>query len=118
MILDFLLLSGVAHMCAYTVHYFDLFQIITHIDAWALIANNPTEIVSITTTVIQTVNYAIRDIPTEVFLSDNDVLDLLNYAIEQCGGGSIISANLLRELGLFNSSILHFLLELGYSIIQ
>jgi hypothetical protein len=117
MILDFLLLSGVAHMCASTVYYFDLYQIITHIDAWALIANNPTEIVSITTTVFQTVTYAFRDIPTEVFLSDGEVLDLLNYAIEQCGGGDIISADLLRALGLFNNSVLTFLLNLGYSIL-
>jgi hypothetical protein len=116
MILDFLLLSGVAHMCAHTVYYFDLYQIITHIDAWALIAHNPTEIASITTTVIQTVTYALRDVPTEVFLSDSDMLDLLNYAIEQCGGGNVISADLLRQLGLFNNSVLTFLLNLGYSI--
>ena len=114
--MSFYLISAVLMTCAQTMWQFEVYQAITGINPVDLIENNPAEMQAITMTVINTVQQSLREIPTEVFLSDSDMWSLLNYAIETCGGGNLISGEILRELGLYTNSVITYLLMLGFSI--
>jgi hypothetical protein len=100
-----------------TMGYCDIYQLITGIDVIQLILNNPAESQAILTTVINTVNALYQQMPVEVFLTDTDLWELLNYAILESGSGDVISAQILRELGLYSNSIIAHLISLGYTII-
>ena len=111
-----ILMSGIMYACTKTISYCDIYQVLTGIDALSLIANNPVEMEAILTAVINTVNDALLNHSTEVFLSDSDLIELINYALIESGSGQAISAQILRELGLFTNSVIAIILQLGYSI--
>ena len=112
-----MIIVSIFTMCANTFYYCDLYQIITGIDVYSLVANNPADIQTIMAVVFNTVHAVYREIPTEVFLQDSDLWELLNYAIQESGSGNVISAQILRELGLYSNSIIAYLISLGFSII-
>jgi len=100
-----------------TMSYCDIYQLITGIDVVQMILNNPAESQALLTTVMSTVNVIFQEMPTEVFLADGDLWQLLNYAILESGAGNVVSAQILRELGLYTNSIVAHLIYLGYTII-
>lgn len=109
--------TNVLFVCSQTIAYCDIYQVLTGIDVLSLIAHNPAEMQTLLSAVMHTVGESFLSISTEVFLNDSDLMDLINYAITESGSGQVISAQILRELGLFQNSIIAFILSNGYSII-
>lgn len=110
--------SNILIGAAKTLSYCDIYQAITGIDVLSLMANNPAELETLLLVVVHVVNESLLNVPTEVFLSDSELMDLINYAISASGGGQVVSAQILRELGLFQNSIIAYILTLGYSIVS
>jgi len=54
---------------------------------------------------------------TVVNLTDDDLNTLLEYVFRQIGSSNEIPAALLQSLGLYTSTVIQYLLELGYIII-
>lgn len=109
--------SNILVEAAKTLAYCDIYQTLTGIDVLSLMANNPAELETLLLVVVHVVNESLLSVSTEVFLSDSELMDLINYAVSVSGDGQVVSAQILRELGLFQNSIIAYILTLGYSII-
>jgi hypothetical protein len=95
--------------------YLSQFQIITGIDVISLLVNNQLN-PALINLIIHTVSSNAVNMTTEISLSDRDLWDLLSYVIS-VSNGNIISAELLDSLGLYNNSIVAYLISFGFRIL-
>jgi hypothetical protein len=95
--------------------YLYQFQLITGIDVFSLLLNNQFN-PALINLIIHTVNSNALNTSTVISLSDRDLWDLLSYVIS-ISNGNIISAELLDSLGLYNNSIIAYLISFGFRII-